>query len=191
MKCSVILHAFTVCFVFYSLLVIVSYSKGIVNLFFGLFSPLFELEKLYERPRRCQTSTTLTLLDTTRVGPGIRDTSWTALTKAAVLHSKTPPLVKVILHFCCISSPFDHSSCFRSSTGSPKKCLYIQMELCDTKTLRHWIDERNKKKSSQNSKRRLESLNIVQQMVSGIEYIHSKNLIHRDLKVSQTKQITS
>lgn len=61
------------------------------------------------------------------------------------------------------------------------------MELCDTKTLLDWIDERNKKKS--NSKRREESLNIVQQMVSGIEYIHSKKLIHRDLKVSQTKQI--
>ncbi|CAI5653677.1 unnamed protein product [Oreochromis niloticus] len=70
----------------------------------------------------------------------------------------------------------------QSSIGSTKKYLYIQMELCDTKTLRHWIDERNKKKSSQKSKRRLESLNIAQQMVSGIEYIHSKKLIHRDLK---------
>ncbi|XP_005473989.1 interferon-induced, double-stranded RNA-activated protein kinase [Oreochromis niloticus] len=81
-----------------------------------------------------------------------------------------------------LDSTDESCSASQSSTGSPKKCLYIQMELCDTKTLRHWIDERNKKKSSQNSKRRLESLNIVQQMVSGIEYIHSKNLIHRDLK---------
>lgn len=158
------------------------------------FSPLFELEKLYEKPWRCQTSSTLISLDTSRVGRGIQDTrrdiqdtSRTALTKAAV-HSKTRPLVKVILRFLCIISLFDHSSCFRSSTGSPKKCLYIQMELCDTKTLLDWIEDWYTKKS--NSKRREESLTIAQQMVSGIEYIHSKKLIHRDLKVSQTKQIT-
>lgn len=152
------------------------------------FPPLFELEKLYEKPWCCQTSSTLISLDTSRVGWRIQDTSRTALTKAAVLHSKTRPLVKIILHFFCIISLFDHSSCFRSSTGSPKKCLYIQMELCDTKTLLDWIEDWYTKKS--NSKRREESLTIAQQMVSGIEYIHSKKLIHRDLKVSQTKQIT-
>ncbi|XP_037637686.1 interferon-induced, double-stranded RNA-activated protein kinase-like isoform X2 [Sebastes umbrosus] len=79
----------------------------------------------------------------------------------------------------------DGGSSSQSSIESSMKYLYIQMELCDTKTLRVWIDEKNTqnvKKSLRDSKRRDESLTIAQQMVSAVEYIHSKMLIHRDLK---------
>ncbi|XP_069545907.1 interferon-induced, double-stranded RNA-activated protein kinase [Brachyistius frenatus] len=79
----------------------------------------------------------------------------------------------------------DSCSTSQSSSDSSVKYLYIQMELCDTKTLRVWIDEKNTqnvRKSLQDSKRREGSLIIMQQIVSGVEYIHSKKLIHRDLK---------
>ncbi|XP_034464968.1 interferon-induced, double-stranded RNA-activated protein kinase isoform X3 [Hippoglossus hippoglossus] len=84
-----------------------------------------------------------------------------------------------------MDSTSDSSSGSQSSGNSSVKYLYIQMELCDTKTLRVWIDEKdtqNVKKSLRDSKRREESQTIAKQIVSGVDYIHSKMLIHRDLK---------
>ncbi|XP_068424342.1 interferon-induced, double-stranded RNA-activated protein kinase-like [Clinocottus analis] len=75
----------------------------------------------------------------------------------------------------------DGYSSSQASNNSSAKYLYIQMELCDTKTLKEWIAEKNTE-SLQDSKRREEGLSIAQQIVSGVEYIHSKKHIHRDLK---------
>uniref|UniRef100_A0A3B3UYG8 Interferon-induced, double-stranded RNA-activated protein kinase-like n=1 Tax=Poecilia latipinna TaxID=48699 RepID=A0A3B3UYG8_9TELE len=79
----------------------------------------------------------------------------------------------------------DSSSASQSSTDQFMKYLYIQMELCEIKTLRVWIDEKNiqnPKKSLRDSRRREESVDIMVQMVSGVEHIHTNKLIHRDLK---------
>lgn len=73
---------------------------------------------------------------------------------------------------------------FRWSVSKSSQYLYIKMELCDTKTLKGWINERNET-TPQESKRRVESVTIAQQIVNGVEYIHAKKLIHRDLKVRQ------
>lgn len=79
------------------------------------------------------------------------------------------------------ASAYKHpSSKHRSGSVSDSECLYIVMELCD-KTLTAWIKETNTK-SLDSSKRRERSLIFAQQIVSGVEYIHSSKLIHRDLK---------
>ncbi|XP_044867521.1 interferon-induced, double-stranded RNA-activated protein kinase isoform X3 [Mauremys mutica] len=56
-------------------------------------------------------------------------------------------------------------------------CLFIQMEFCEKGTLGDWIECRRGKENYQT-----ESLIKFRQIVTGVEYIHSKGFIHRDLK---------
>ncbi|ESN99113.1 hypothetical protein HELRODRAFT_162604 [Helobdella robusta] len=55
--------------------------------------------------------------------------------------------------------------------------LYIQMEFCPS-TLEKWLDVRNEKESFKDEDNRT----IMEQILRGIQHLHSMNVIHRDLK---------
>ena len=64
-----------------------------------------------------------------------------------------------------------------SSKKYAKMFLYIQMQLCKKMSLREWLKQQN---TSRDVSR---VLNIFQQIVNAVEYVHLQGLIHRDLKV--------
>ncbi len=71
---------------------------------------------------------------------------------------------------------------FSSGSDQETKFLYIQMELCKGDTLYAWIDKRNSSNVGY-PERRTDAAKINTQVLKAVEYIHSKSLIHRDLKV--------
>ncbi|CAL8359218.1 unnamed protein product [Boreogadus saida] len=74
------------------------------------------------------------------------------------------------------------SSSSQSSSDTSGQYLYIEMELCDMKNLHVWIQEKNS--LHQDPTRKKDSLDIMKEMICGVEYIHSKKRMHRDLKPS-------
>ncbi|XP_075563148.1 interferon-induced, double-stranded RNA-activated protein kinase [Pelecanus crispus] len=65
----------------------------------------------------------------------------------------------------------------RQKSGQRITCLFIQMELCEQGTLENWIE-----KNRLDRKYHEMVQNKFLQILEGVEYIHSKELIHRDLK---------
>ncbi|XP_075811885.1 interferon-induced, double-stranded RNA-activated protein kinase-like [Microtus pennsylvanicus] len=63
------------------------------------------------------------------------------------------------------------------SSRSKTRCLFIQMEFCDKGTLENWMVNEGKKKTDKDL-----LLEFFEQITTGVDYIHSKALIHRDLK---------
>ena len=75
------------------------------------------------------------------------------------------------------SSSQEISGCF---------ALFIQMELYDA-SLKQWVNQRNvraaESKSSWSFVEHKSNLHIFKQITSALSYIHSKNVVHRDLKL--------
>ncbi|KAL0120953.1 hypothetical protein PUN28_008578 [Cardiocondyla obscurior] len=65
----------------------------------------------------------------------------------------------------------------RNVQKSAKMFLYIQMQLCQRLSLKEWLKQHTSRDFSR-------VLNIFQQIVDAVEYVHLQGLIHRDLKPS-------
>lgn len=80
---------------------------------------------------------------------------------------------------------------FSSGSSMDTKFLYIQMELCVGDTLRGWIEKRNSLNEDNITERRREAAHICSQILQAVKCIHSKDLIHRDLKVNISNPFNS
>ncbi|XP_009076434.1 PREDICTED: interferon-induced, double-stranded RNA-activated protein kinase, partial [Acanthisitta chloris] len=84
-----------------------------------------------------------------------------------------------IVRYHCSWKGYDHMTSPDLSQNSDElvHCLFIQMELCEQGTLDDWIAENGKDRKYHEM-----AQTKFLQILKGVEYIHSKGLIHRDLK---------
>lgn len=81
-------------------------------------------------------------------------------------------------HTCWQGEDYDpEQSMDSNSSRSKTRCLFIQMEFCDKGTLEEWMAKEGQKKTDKDL-----LLEFFEQITTGVHYIHSKALIHRDLK---------
>ncbi|XP_032358937.1 eukaryotic translation initiation factor 2-alpha kinase 1 isoform X2 [Etheostoma spectabile] len=92
------------------------------------------------------------------------------------------------------SMELNNNSCINKCTAKPFKevqfhlMLYIQMQLCE-RSLKDWITERNTKPKEEQTSRcpyrcvdTEHTFSMLREILDGVEYIHSRGIMHRDLK---------
>lgn len=84
-----------------------------------------------------------------------------------------------IVRYCSCWDGTDFTLDESNNRRSLTKCLFIQMEYCDKGTLEQWLEKRRDQKPN-----KYLSLELYEQIVAGVDFIHSNGLIHRDLKPS-------
>ncbi|XP_036026769.1 interferon-induced, double-stranded RNA-activated protein kinase [Onychomys torridus] len=73
---------------------------------------------------------------------------------------------------------YDFEQSMNNDPSRPKtRCLFIQMEFCDKGTLEQWLENGMLSNTDKDL-----ILELFEQITTGVNYIHSKGLIHRDLK---------
>jgi translation initiation factor 2-alpha kinase 3 len=94
---------------------------------------------------------------------------------------KTGKYKRQLYSYKSLSLDLKNESNDHKTEQSPKMFLYIQMQLCQRFSLRKWLKQHTSARDP------LWILNIFQQIVDAVEYVHLQGLIHRDLKVMQNK----
>eukprot|EP00075_Anas_platyrhynchos_P020446 XP_027309699.1 interferon-induced, double-stranded RNA-activated protein kinase isoform X1 [Anas platyrhynchos] len=89
---------------------------------------------------------------------------------------------KYIVRYYCSWEGLDYVTYPDSRQKSETKipCLFIQIQFCEQGTLEDWIEKNGKIPKKQSYQAMAQ--NKFLQILEGVNYIHSKGLIHRDLK---------
>lgn len=83
-----------------------------------------------------------------------------------------------------LSLDFTKNTVGQLQPSSPKVYLYIQMQLCRKENLKDWMNRR----CSLEDREHGVCLHIFLQIAEAVEFLHSKGLMHRDLKVCSQRR---
>ncbi|XP_054846988.1 eukaryotic translation initiation factor 2-alpha kinase 3 isoform X2 [Eublepharis macularius] len=95
------------------------------------------------------------------------------------LSSESPLSVSVQRATTLSNLDISKNSLQKTKPTSPKVYLYIQMQLCRKENLKDWMSRR----CTIEERERIECLLIFLQIAEAVRFLHSKGLMHRDLKV--------
>lgn len=84
-----------------------------------------------------------------------------------------------------LSLDFTKNTVDQLQPRSPKVYLYIQMQLCRKENLKDWMNRR----CSMEERGHSVCLHIFLQIAEAVEFLHSKGLMHRDLKVCSQRTL--